>query len=72
MQVQNPDDQQKADTKWRDGKVFVVYYGTGEVQALPTAKVERWGKRPVPGQTKSNYGAALQQAVRAVKGGASV
>lgn len=72
MQVQNPKQQQGKNTKRRDGKISVVYFGTGEVGALHKHQVLRWAKRAVPRQAEDDYRTALRQAVRAVARGAPV
>ena len=70
--MQNPNEQQKKDTRWRDGKIFVVYFGTREIGALLKDQVKRWPKKAIPHQGGKDYRTALDEAVLAVAGGAPV
>ncbi|DBA82731.1 TPA: hypothetical protein ACH3X1_006961 [Trebouxia sp. C0004] len=46
--VQKPTWQQHKDSKMGPGKVFVVYFGTNEISALPINRIKSWGAQPVP------------------------
>lgn len=42
VQVQKPTRQQHKDSKMGPGKVFVVYFGTNEISALPKNRIKPW------------------------------
>ena len=65
LQLRNPTHAQRSDTKTCPGseKAFVVYHGTGQVQALPKQKVAQWGAHNI----RSTGTRALLQAVQSAQ-----
>jgi len=67
MQVQRPTRQQHKDSKMGPGKVFVVYFGTNEISALPKNRIKSWGTQPVPRAAVGDLKAAILEARQAVR-----
>ena len=61
-----PTRQQRAATGMTPGMVFVVYFGGGEVSALPTRRVKPWGSMQTPLQAQPDLRSAARQAQQAV------
>ena len=55
-----------------EGKEFVVYYGTGQINAVPEDRVVQWDAKAVSGWAKGNLLKALQSAEQAIATGAPV
>ena len=72
MQVRVPDGNEKNKTKWRRKDVFVVYFGTGEIEALDQKNVRRWKCKVAPAYAEAELENALHQAQQAVNEGALV
>ena len=66
MQVHVPTRQQINATGMTPGMVFVIYFGGGEVSALPTRRVKPWASKQTPGQAQADLRSAARQAQRAV------
>ena len=64
VQVRKPTWQQARDTKWTPDKVFVVYYGTAEIEALPKDKVQAWSTFNGPATARGGLKAAIELAVQ--------
>ena len=62
-QVQNPTDAQKQQTKWTAGKVFVVYFGTMEMESVSLKKVQPWNAMQAPSAATGSLGKAVAQAL---------
>jgi len=43
LQVQKPTQEQEQATRMTDAKVFVVYLGTGEIEAVTQRCIQPWG-----------------------------
>ena len=63
LQVQNPTDAQKQQTKWKAGKVFVVYFGTMEMESVSFKKVQPWDATQAPSAATGSLGMAVEQAL---------
>lgn len=72
MQVKQPSTEQALKTKMAEGKEFVVYYGTGQIDALPGDKVVPWGAKAAPAWARGTLLKALQSAEEAIATGAPV
>lgn len=72
MQVAQPNSEQYKISKMDEGKVFVAYYETEEIQALPKHRLARWNARTVPKKVKGSLHKAVQLAQQAVDNGAPV
>ena len=55
-----------------EGKEFVVYYGTNQIDALPGERVVPWDAMDVPGWARGNLLKALQSAEQDIATGAPV
>jgi hypothetical protein len=49
------------------GKVFVVYFGTNEISALPKNRIKPWGTQPMPRGAVGDLKAAIVEAKQAVR-----
>ncbi len=67
LQVQKPTRQQHRDSKMGPGKVFVVYFGTNEISALPKNRIKPWGTQPMPRGAVGDLKAAIVEAKQAVR-----
>ncbi len=67
VQVQKPTRQQHKDSKMGPGKVFVVYFGTNEISALPKNRIKSWSTQPVPRRAVGDLKAAILEAKQAVR-----
>ena len=67
IQVQKPTRQQHKDSNMAPGKVFVVYFGTNEISALPKNRIKSWGAQPVPRAAVGDLKAAILEARQAVR-----
>jgi hypothetical protein len=67
MQVQKPSRQQHKDSKMGPGKVFVVYFGTNEISALPKNRIKSWNTHPAPRSAVGDLKAAILEARQAVR-----
>ncbi|KAL0037366.1 hypothetical protein WJX79_004254 [Trebouxia sp. C0005] len=65
--VQKPTRKQHKDSKMGPGKVFVVYFGTNEISALPKNRIKSWGTQPVPRAAVGDLKAAILEARQAVR-----
>jgi hypothetical protein len=63
LQVQNPTDAQKQQTGWKAGKVFVVYFGTMEMESVSLKKLQPWAAMQAPSAATGSLGKAVAQAV---------
>lgn len=63
LQVQTPTDAQKQQTGWKAGKVFVVYFGTMEMESVSLNKVQPWGAMQAPSAATGSLGKAVAQAL---------
>ena len=63
LQVQNPTDAQKQQTKWKAGKVFVVYFGTMEMESVSLKKVQPWDAMQAPSAAIGSLGMAVAHAL---------
>ena len=72
VQVHHPTAADKKKTRWKDGQVYVVWYGTYQVQALNKEQIECWNQRAVPEARRLDLKEAVQQAARAVSEGAQI
>ena len=59
MQVQRPTEQQRLATKMASGQVFVAYFGTEQIGALPVARVKPWDSLQAPVRAKGGLRAAV-------------
>jgi uncharacterized membrane protein YfhO len=66
LQVQNPTGAQKQQTKWKAGKVFVVYFGTVEMESVSLKKVQPWDAMQAPSAATGSLGIAVAQALDSV------
>ena len=66
VQVHMPTRQQINATGMTPGMVFVVYFGGGEVSALPTRRVKPWASMQTPGEAQPDLRSAVRQAEQAV------
>ena len=66
VQVCVPTRQQIAATGMTPGMVFIVYFGGGEVSALPTSRVKPWASMQTPHHAKAVLRSAAHQAQQAV------
>ena len=69
MQVKQPSTEQAHDAKMAEGKVFVVYYATGEIEALSGNKIVHWGAR-APEWARGKLLKAVRSAEQAIASGA--
>jgi len=67
VQVQKPTRQQHKDSKMGPGNVFVVYFGTNEISALPKNRIKSWSTQPVPRRAVGDLQAAILEAKQAVR-----
>ena len=66
LQVQNPTDEQKQQTKWKAGKVIVVYFGTMEMESVSLKKVQPWDAMQAPSAATGSLGMAVAQALNSM------
>ena len=64
--MQVPTDLQKQQTKWTGGKVFVVYYGTMEMESINLKSVQPWDAMHPPTAATGSLGVAVAQALESV------
>ena len=72
MQVKQPSTEQAHDAKMAEGKVFVVYYATGEIEALSGDRIVHWDARAAPEWARGNLLKAVRSAEQAIASGAPV
>ncbi len=72
LQVQNPTDAQKQQTKWKAGNVFVVYFGTMEMESVSLKKVQPWAAMQAPSDATGSLGMAVAQARESMNAEATI
>ncbi len=59
MQVQRPTELQRRATKMASGQVFVMYFGTEDIGAIPEIRVKPWTSLQAPVRAKADLRAAV-------------
>ena len=66
MQVKQPSTERARNAKMAEVKVFVVYYATSEIEALPGCKVVHWGAKAAPELARDKLLNAVRSAEQAI------